>query len=113
MKVPLSLQDGYHVNSNKPPDPYLIPLKLTWTKGVLEPGEVLFPKPQLEKYAFSPTPLSVYSGNFELTATFKVPVDAPSGPAGMNGKLRYQACNDKECKPPKDLSVNVQLDIVK
>lgn len=113
VKLPLSLQDGYHVNSNKPPDEYLIPLRLTWTKGVLEPAEVVFPKPQMEKYAFSDKPLSVYSGNFELTAKFKVPADAVSGPAAMNGKLRYQACNYKECLPPRDLAVNVQLDIVK
>src|SRR6202167_908416 len=53
-KVPLSLQEGYHVNSNKPSDEYLIPLQLTWTKGVLEPVSVVYPKPRLEKYQFSP-----------------------------------------------------------
>lgn len=109
----LSLQEGYHVNSNKPSDAYLIPLKLTWTKGVLEPGEVVFPKPLMEKYQFSPTPLSVYSGAFELTAKFSVPATAVTGPAAMIGKLRYQACNNKECLAPKDLPVNVQIDIVK
>jgi hypothetical protein len=111
--VPLSLQEGYHVNSNHPPDEYLIPLRLSWAKGALEPGEVIYPKASSYKIQSEPKPLSVYSGNFELTAKFNVPPTAVTGPVGMNGKLRYQACNDKACLPPKDLDVNVQLDIVK
>lgn len=111
--VSLSLKEGYHVNSNKPTDAYLIPLRLTWSKGVLDPGEVVYPKPTLHKVQSEPMPLSVYSGNFELIAKFTVPSTAFAGPAAMNGKLRYQACNDKMCLAPKDLDVNVQLDIVK
>lgn len=111
--VPLSLQEGYHVNSNRPSDEYLIPLKLTWSKGALEPAEVVYPKPILYKIQSEPKPLSVYSGSFALTARFSVPADAVTGPVGMKGKLRYQACNDRMCLAPKDLDVNVQLDIVK
>jgi hypothetical protein len=111
--VPLSLQEGYHVNSNHPSDEYLIPLKLTWSKGALEPAETVYPKPTLHKVQSEPKPLSVYSGNFELIAKFNVPATAVTGPVGMNGKLKYQACNDKMCLAPKDLDVNVQLDIVK
>jgi hypothetical protein len=113
VSVPLSLQEGYHVNSNHPSDEYLIPLKLTWSKGALEPAETVYPKPTLHKVQSEPKPLSVYSGNFELIAKFNVPATAVTGPVGMNGKLKYQACNDKMCLAPKDLDVNVQLDIVK
>src|SRR5580692_11734248 len=113
-RVPLSLLEGYHVNSNKPSDEYLIPLQLTWTKGVLEPAGVVFPKPRLEKYQFSPDkPLSVFSGNFELVAKFTVPATAVVGPAAMNGKLRYQACNNTMCLAPKNMDVARQVDIVK
>jgi hypothetical protein len=111
--VSLTLQEGYHVNSNHPPDAYLIPLRLTWAKGALEPSEIIFPKPIEYKIQSEPKPLSVYSGSFQLIAKFTVPATAVTGPVGMNGKLRYQACNDKACLPPKDLDVNVQLDIVR
>ena len=73
--MPLSLQEGYHVNSNHPPDEYLIPLRLTWSKGALEPAEVVYPKPAQYKIQSEPKPLSVYSGNFELIAKFNVPAD--------------------------------------
>ena len=113
VKLPLSLQEGYHVNSDKPTDPYLIPLKLTWTPGPLQPGEIVYPKPTMHKVQSEPQPLAVFSGMFELTANFKVPATAVTGPAAMNGKLRYQACNDKMCLAPKDIPINIQLDIVK
>ena len=29
--------------------------------------------------------------------------------AFMNGKLRYQACNNKECLPPRTVDVRVTL----
>ncbi|HEY1756885.1 MAG TPA: protein-disulfide reductase DsbD domain-containing protein [Bryobacteraceae bacterium] len=113
-KVPLSLMEGYHVNSNTPSDDYLIPLQLTWTKGALESAGVVYPKPRLEKYQFSPDkPLSVFSGNFELTAKFTVPATAAPGPAAVNGKLRYQACNNTMCLAPKSMDVALQVDIVK
>ncbi len=111
--VPLSLAEGYHVNSNHPSDEYLIPLRLTWSKGVLTPGDVVYPTPTQHKIQSEPKPLSVYSGNFQLIAKFNVPATAVAGPAAMSGKLRYQACNDKMCLAPKDLDVSVQLDIVK
>jgi len=112
--VPLSLQEGYHVNSNKPSDAFLIPLELTWSKGVLEPAGVVYPKPRMEKYQFSPDkPLSVFSGSFELVAKFSVPSTALPGPAAMSGKLRYQACNNTMCLTPKNMDVAIQLDIVK
>jgi cytochrome c biogenesis DsbD-like protein len=111
-KIPLSVDPGFHVNSNKPSDEYLIPLKLTWTSsGALEGGEVAYPKPTLEKYEFSPKPLSVFTGNFNLTVNFKVAANAPAGPGAATGKLRYQACNDKACFPPKTVEVNVPYQV--
>ena len=56
VKIPVTVKEGYHVNSNKPSEEYLIPLKLTWTAtGALEGGTVTYPKPVLEKYEFSET----------------------------------------------------------
>ena len=111
LKITAQLQPGFHVNSNTPSEDYLIPLKLTWAKEPLQAEQVIYPKPLSEKYDFSPTPLSVFSGNFEIVTRFKAPADARNGPAIMNGKLRYQACNNKECLPPRTVDVRVTLDI--
>ncbi len=113
LKVALSLREGYHCNSNKPSDEYLIPLKLTWAAGPLEAPEVVYPAPQMEKYSFSDKPLSVYTGNFELVTKFKVAASATPGQAMVSGKLRYQSCTDRMCLPPKTLDVTVPVDIIK
>ncbi|HUQ94829.1 MAG TPA: protein-disulfide reductase DsbD domain-containing protein [Bryobacteraceae bacterium] len=111
-KLDLQLRNGFHVNSNKPADDYLIPLRLTWSAGPLELQEVAYPKPRLEKYEFSEKPLSVYSGVFEVVTRFKVPASAAPGMQMISGKLRYQACSDKECFPPKTIEVRLPVDIV-
>lgn len=111
VRVKLQLKPGYHVNSNTPSDDYLIPLKLTWSAAPLQVESVVFPKPQFEKYEFSEKPLSVYSGEFEVVTKFKAAANAPGGPALGTGKLRYQACNDKMCLPPKTIEVPLTIEI--
>lgn len=110
-RLTVNLAPGYHVNSNTPSESYLIPLRLTWTSGVLEPGDVAYPKPTMEKYEFSPKPISVFTGRFDLVTRLKAPAHAPVGPGVMLGRLRYQACNDKACFPPKTIEVKLPYQI--
>jgi len=110
-KIDVSIADGYHVNSNAPHEAYLIPLRLTWTPAPLTVETVTFPKARDEKYSFSDEPLSVFTGNFEIATKFKVPADALNGPAILAGKLRYQACNNTMCFPPKTVEVRLPVDV--
>src|SRR2546423_5579002 len=111
LKLAASLNAGFHVNSNKPSEEYLIPLKLTWAPGPLEPVSVEYPKPHMQKYSFSPTPLSVLTGSFQVETKFKVSPTASTGPAVLTGKMQYQACNDKACFPPKTIPVKVAIEV--
>jgi hypothetical protein len=111
-KIAVSIEPGFHVNSNTPSADYLIPLKLSWTPGgALEPGTVVFPKAQMEKYEFSDTPISVFTGDFDLIAKFTAPAGAPQGPGILVGKLRYQACNNNSCFPPKTVEVRLSYQV--
>ncbi len=109
-KLAVQVKPGFHVNSNAPEDEYLIPLRLTWS-GPLQAENIEFPKAERIKSSFSAKPLAVYTGAFEIATKFKVPGDAPAGPNLATGKLRYQACNDRECLAPKTIEVNLSLDI--
>jgi hypothetical protein len=110
LKLKAELRPGFHVNSNAPADEFLIPLKLTWPKdSPVEAGPVTYPKPQFENYAFSTKPVSVFSGTFELVTRFRVPANVTAGAVPMIGKLRFQACNDKECLPPRTIDVHVTV----
>lgn len=111
LKIPLHLKAGFHVNSNTPADEYLIPLRLTWAPGPLQAEQVTFPKPQLENYAFSTKPVSVFSGTFMIETRFKIPASAHPGSATVSGRLRYQACSSHECLPPKTIDIQAPVDI--
>lgn len=112
LKLTVKLKDGYHVNSHTPNDEYLIPLRISWDKGPLEPIETVFPKPRLEKYPFSAKPVSVFSGVFEVTARFRVAANAAPGIVALSGKLRYQACTETMCLPPKTIDVKAPVEVV-
>ena len=108
----ISVKNGYHVNSNTPSDEYLIPLKFTFpTDGPVKVEGVEYPKPTLEKLEFSPTPVSVFQGEFRTKAKIKAPANAPAGVIQVTGKLKYQACNDRMCLPPRTLDVKVPVEI--
>jgi DsbC/DsbD-like thiol-disulfide interchange protein len=102
---------GFHVNSNQPSDPYFIPLRLTWTPGTLKNAAVTFPKPKLEKLGFSAMPVSVFTGDFDITTRFKT--GAGAGSSTLTGKLHYQACNETTCLTPKTIDVTLPVEIVK
>jgi DsbC/DsbD-like thiol-disulfide interchange protein len=108
-RLQLKLNDGYHTNSHTPSEAYLIPLRLTWEAAPLSVASISYPKPKLEKYSFAEQPLSVFSGVFEIVTQFKPPATPAPGPGFATGKLRYQACNDKMCLPPKTLEIKLPL----
>jgi hypothetical protein len=111
-KIPLLVDPGFHVNSNTPSDETLIPLTVTWkSTGALEGGKVTFPKPTQEKYAALEKPLSVFTGNFEVVAHFKVAANAPAGPGVAVGQVKYQACNSTTCFPPKTVEVSLPYSV--
>ena len=111
VKLPLQLREGYHVNTNMPPDPYLIPLRLTWDAGPVTASEVVYPKPEAHKVEFFAGLLPVFSGRFELITRFKVAPSTQPGLVNVAGKLRYQACNDRMCLPPKTVDLTLPVSV--
>ena len=65
----------------------------------------------MQKFQFSEKAMSVYEGDIRTPVKFKVPATAPKGLTHLTGKLRYQACNDRMCLPPRTLDVKVPLEI--
>lgn len=100
---------GFHVNSDKPKDEFLIPLKLTWLSGPLEAGAITYPKP--EDIKVGQDMLSVFTGSFVIQTEFKVREPAATGPAVMTGRLRYQACNNQMCFRPSSIDIRLPVEI--
>jgi hypothetical protein len=99
------VQDGFHVNSHTPKSELLIPtaVKLDTADGVRAEAAQY---PAGTEYSFSFEPgekLDVYTGLF----TVKLPVTVQPGSHTVNGALRYQACDNAACYPPKTLPVQL------
>jgi DsbC/DsbD-like thiol-disulfide interchange protein len=106
-KLNVTVQPGSHVNSDKPKDEYLIPLKLEWESGPVSAESVSYPQPEQMKVGSEM--LSVFTGSFVLSTTFRASKDAPAGAASLTGKLHYQACNDQMCFRPSTLIVHLPV----
>ena len=106
----VAMKPGFHTNSNKPTEDYLIPFKLTWDAGgPLEVVEIVFPPAKMEKYSFADKPISVFGGEFEVVTKFKRAANPALGPGFVTGKLRYQACNETTCFPPKTVAIKLPV----
>lgn len=98
----------FHINSNQPKSELLIPtvLKLTANAPVSVAG-LKYPAGQEVAFPFAPgEKLSVYSGDFSITAVIKAPAKATAGESPISGELRFQACDRSACYPPRSIPVN-------
>jgi hypothetical protein len=109
--VTLNIDGGYHINSNRPTETYLIAtaLKLEAPKGLTATG-VVYPKAKLQKFNFSPKPLSVYEGQVVLKFTARA-VSIAAGAQTIKGKLTVQACNHEACLRPQTVDVNIPVEV--
>ena len=99
------VQDPYHINSSQPLEPELIPTQLHFSlPGEVAIGKMQYPTGTLMSFPFDPnTKLSVYSGDFIVRGVVVAPTQSATGTYTIHGELRYQACDNNACYPPKKL----------
>ncbi len=106
---------GYHINSNTPKSEFLIPtaLKMDLPTDIIL-GKIEYPAGEDRSFPFSPDEkLSVYSGDFTIAVAVHPLHSVVPGKYEMRGVLRYQACDNSACFPPKSLPVNFEVKVVK
>ena len=108
-----SISNGWHINSNKPHDNFLIPTKLTIDsiKG-FKLDNVYYPQAQDIKLSFSETPLSVWEGEIFIAGLIKTSKDLTPGNYNLIANLEYQSCNNKTCLAPTSIADTISIEIV-
>ena len=103
--VRLAVADGWHVNSNRPLDEFLIPTRLSVENADMRLEDVSYPEAESVRLGFQDEPLSVFRGDAEIQAT----VDAKPGshPEVLRLGLTLQACDDEKCLEPETLSLEL------
>lgn len=111
--VVVTVQEGWHVNAHEPLEPFLIPTALS-----VEPIEgitivdTVYPEPEMVKFSFSEDLLAVYEHEFAIGIVLDVAEDLSPGDYALEGTLKYQACNDRQCWAPATRAVEIPFKVV-
>lgn len=98
---------GLHINSHTPKDDYLIPTAFSIPAGgAAMLKDAAYPKgADMTLPADPKTVLNVYTGDFIIDTRLV----AQKGNHLVEAKLRYQACDNNQCMPPKTITVTIDV----
>lgn len=98
---------GLHINSHTPGDEFLIPTTFSIPAGAgarLE--DAMYPSGSMISLPADPkTKLNVYTGDFAIQTRLV----ASAGDHLVQARLRYQACDQRQCMPPKTITVAIDV----
>jgi thioredoxin:protein disulfide reductase len=111
--VVVDIANGYHMNSHKPLDSYLIPTTLTpQLPAGFTLADTVYPAGKNLKFPFSPDkPLNVYTENVTLRLRLTAGESVALGDTSIPMTLRYQACNNSACLPPVKIPVTAAIKV--
>jgi Thiol:disulfide interchange protein DsbD, N-terminal len=98
---------GLHINSHTPSDDYLIPTTFSIPEGAgVRLDKASYPAgADMTLPADPKTKLSVYTGEFAIQAR----IVSTAGNHLVQAKLHYQACDQRQCMPPKTIPVAIDV----
>jgi len=106
---------GYHINSNQPRQEYLkkTELKVDAPTDIAIAG-VTYPAGEDRSFPFDPNEkLNVYTGDFALKVLVRPLRTVVPARYAVHGVLKYQACDNAACYPPKQLPVSFEIKVLK
>ena len=111
--VVLSIPGGLHVNSSRPASEYAIPtvVKVSGASGVKVTG-LTYPKGKNRKFEFSEDTINVYEGRVSFPFTVTVPASYKGKTIKVTASVKYQACTNEVCYPPKTKSITLTANVM-
>ena len=111
--VVLSIPGGLHVNSSRPASEYAIPtvVKVSGASGVRVTG-LTYPKGKNRRFQFSENAINVYEGRVSFPFTVTVPAGYKGKSIRVTASVRYQACTNEVCYPPKTKNITLTANVM-
>lgn len=111
LAIELTVDRGWHVNSDEPGDEFSMPTTLEWR---LPDGwrvdAVDYPAGRTLSFAFAESPIEVWEERVVIVAAVRVPA-AATGRTELGVTLTAQACNDSQCLPPLPVKAALAVDV--
>jgi hypothetical protein len=109
------ISSGFHINSNQPKQEYLkkTELKLDAPTDIVI-SKITYPEGEDRSFPFAPDErLSVYSGDFDIAVLVRPLKTVLPTKYAIHGMLKYQACDNAACYPPKQMPVSFEVKVAK
>jgi thiol:disulfide interchange protein DsbD len=111
LAVVLTVDSGWHVNSDEPGDEFSLP---TAVEFILPEGwplpVVSYPDGEALEFDFSDTPIEVWEHRAVILAGLVVP-EAAAGDHRLRVAVTAQACNNTQCLPPEEVRTGVDVTV--
>lgn len=105
--VVLSIPGGLHVNSNRPNSEYAVATVVRASALGVKIGPVSYPRGKNRKFSFSENTINVYEGRTSFGFNITVPTTFRGNRVSVRVAVKYQACTDEVCYPPKTKEVTL------
>ncbi len=105
--IVLSVPGGLHVNSNRPGNAYQIPTTIRITAVGAKAGAVSYPRGKNRSFSFSDGTINVYEGRTAFNFNVTVPKKFKGNVVRIRAVVKYQACTDEVCYPPKSKEITL------
>jgi thiol:disulfide interchange protein DsbD len=111
LAVVISIDSGWHINTDDPGDEFMVPTSLDWQLPE-EWGDVKtsFPAGEGIRFDFSDQPIMVWEERAVIIGQARVPASA-EGAVTLTVGVTAQACNDKQCLPPLTVSSKTEVTV--
>ena len=100
--VVMEIPGGLHVNSNRPGSEFAIPTVIKASASGAKVGGIIYPRGKNKKLTFSEDTLNVYENRAIFTFNVTVPAKFQGDTVKIPVTVRFQACTDEVCYPPKN-----------
>ncbi|QDT38674.1 protein-disulfide reductase DsbD domain-containing protein [Stratiformator vulcanicus] len=112
--VVLDIDRGWHINANPASPAFLVPTAIAIkSKLGTKLADMKYPKGEPIRVAGIDEPLMTYDGKVILFGKLKIPADAAGKKETIAVGVRYQACDDQECRRPETKSLNGTISVAR
>lgn len=111
--VRVRVDPGYHIQSDKPSDSFIVPtvLRVEGPRDISVTG-IAYPRAKMQEFEFAKgKKWSVFPDNPVITARISADANARKAPADLQISLDYQACSEKQCLPPESARASASVTV--
>lgn len=105
--IVMDIPGGLHVNSNRPNSEYAIATSIRVTGAGAKIGGISYPRGKSRRFQFSEDAINVYEGRTIFNFNVNVPAKFKGDTVKVRAVVRYQACTDEVCYPPKNKEITL------